>query len=162
MKALSLIALWSLVIGIWCFSSGCNFAPKYTKPSVSTPGAFKELSTTNSETTNIWKVAQPGDAQDRGGWWKRFGDPQLDELETQVNVSNQTVVAAFANFLSARAIVKESRAQLFPTLTTTPSVTRSRQVPLLNSSGSPATFTAYSLPFDASWELDLWGRIRNT
>src|SRR5213592_228107 len=94
-----------------------------------------------------------------------FGDTTLNTLEEEVNISNQSVAAALANFLSARAVVKEARAPLFPTLTTSPSVTRTRQSSLRTqpSSSQPHfTVTEYSLPFDASWELDFWSRIRNT
>jgi len=138
---------------------GCSFAPKYVRPTVETPAVFKENSG-----TNIWKVAQPNDATNRGRWWEAFNDSQLDALEDQVTVSNQNVAAAFANFLAARAIVKEAQAQLFPTLVANPSVTRSR-MPSGSQIGSlshnPNT-TDYSLPLDASWQLDLWGQIRNT
>ncbi|MGD0259310.1 MAG: efflux transporter outer membrane subunit [Verrucomicrobiota bacterium] len=158
--------LWSLVLGAWCFlNGGCSFAPKYQRPVVQTPAAFKELTPQSPEATNLWKVAQPSDAVIRGKWWEMFNNTQLNALEEQVVVSNQNVAAAFANFLSARALVKEARAQFYPTLAATPAVTRSRQVSLGNQSGSSSgsvTLTDYSLPLDASWQLDLWGRIRNT
>ncbi len=81
----------------------------------------------------------------------------------QVAVSNQNVAAAFASFLSARAMVKEARAQLFPTLAASPNVTRSRGGALgAGAAGGGSTVTDFSLPLDASWQLDLWGRIRNT
>ena len=110
-------------------------------------------------------MAQPSDAALRGKWWEMFTNAQLNALEEQVAVSNQNVAAAFANFLSARALVKEARAQLFPTLAANPSVTRSRQPGVGSRSGfssGAATLTDYSLPLDASWQPDLWGRIRNT
>jgi NodT family efflux transporter outer membrane factor (OMF) lipoprotein len=144
---------------------GCSFAPKYQRPAVQTPAAFKELTPQSPYATNIWKVAQPSDAVIRGKWWEMFTNAQLNALEEQVVISNQNVAAAFANFLSARALVKEARAQLFPTLAASPGVSRSRQPFLQNStgfsSGSP-TLTEYVLPLDATWQLDLWGRIRNT
>jgi NodT family efflux transporter outer membrane factor (OMF) lipoprotein len=129
---------------------GCNLAPKYARPAVETPAAFKE----NPAGTNFWKVARPVDGIARGKWWQVFNDPQLNTLEEQVTISNQNVAAAFANFLSARALVKEARAQYFPTLAANPAVTRSRQ--------PSGTSTTYSLPLDASWQLDLWDRVRNT
>jgi NodT family efflux transporter outer membrane factor (OMF) lipoprotein len=137
--------------------AGCSFAPKYAQPSVETPAAFKELTTAQLKDTDGWKTAEPKDNAIRGKWWEIFGDTNLNALEEQVNISNQTVAAAFANFLSARAVVKQSRSQFFPTVTANPSVTRSRQ-PLANGSIS----TLYSLPLDASWEPDFWGSIRNT
>ncbi len=143
------------------FDGGCSFAPKYQRPAVQTPAAFKELPPQSPEATNLWKIAQPSDALIRGKWWEMFTNTQLNALEEQVAVSNQNVAAAFANFLSARALVKEARAQLFPTLAANPGVTRSRQQVPGSQSGA-ATLTDYSLPLDASWQPDFWGRIRNT
>jgi NodT family efflux transporter outer membrane factor (OMF) lipoprotein len=150
--------------------NGCNVGPRYHTPPVQSPAAYKE--------TDGWKLAQPKDDVLHGKWWELFDDPQLNALEQQVNVSNQNIAGAFASFLQARALVKQARAQYYPTLTTSPSISRSR------SSASPAqsgagtatgagtaiagtaatggTFTAYDLPFDASWTPDLWGRVRNT
>jgi NodT family efflux transporter outer membrane factor (OMF) lipoprotein len=141
--------------------AGCSFAPKYAKPSVPTPAAFKELTPAQFKETDGWKTAEPKDNALRGKWWEMFGDTNLNALEEQVNISNQTVAAAFANFLSARAVVKQARSQFFPTVTADPSVTRSRQ-PLSRVGSSVPTLTEYSLPLDASWEPDFWGSIRNT
>ena len=136
-------------------AGGCNFAPKYRRPAVETPDAFKEA--------DGWKPAQPKDDARRGNWWEIFGDPQLNALEEQVSVSNQNIAAAFANFLAARAAVKEARAAYYPVLSTAPSATRTHEsgAPPPSSSRSSATWSTYSLPFDASWEPDLWGNIRN-
>ena len=95
-----------------------------------------------------------------------FNEPQLDALEEKVNVSNQNIASAAASFLAARALVKEARSQLFPTVTTNPSITVQRP-PSSSGSGSSSksstgTFTDYTLPFDATWQPDLFGRIRNT
>jgi NodT family efflux transporter outer membrane factor (OMF) lipoprotein len=144
---------------------GCSFAPKYATPVVQTPAAFKELPPGQFQEAEAWKAAEPKDATIRGKWWEMFHEPELNALEDQVVVSNQTVAAALANFLAARAVVKQTQSQYFPTVTASPSVTRSRQSSLLAQSGSsptPFTVTEYALPFDASWELDFWGRIRNT
>jgi NodT family efflux transporter outer membrane factor (OMF) lipoprotein len=143
---------------------GCNIGPKYHRAPVDTPPVYKEL--------DGWKVAQPQDTSIRGNWWELFGDPQLNALEEQVNVSNQNIAAAAANFLVARAMVKEARAQLFPTVTGNPGVTWERPSATLrsNNSGtggtgttstSTGTFADYILPFDASYQVDLWGKIRN-
>jgi len=145
--------------------AGCNFAPKYDRPPVQTPSAYKELTPLSPELTNIWKTAQPRDADLRGKWWEVFTNSELNVLEDQVTVSNQNVAAAFANFLSARALVKEARAQLYPTLAANPDYTRSRQPFLGNRTGfvsGSSTINDFALPLDASWQLDLWGRIRNT
>jgi NodT family efflux transporter outer membrane factor (OMF) lipoprotein len=154
--------------------------PKYQRPSAETPAAYKELTPADFQNTDGWKVAQPNDAALRGKWWEIFNDPQLNALEEKVNVSNQNIAAAAASFLAARAMVKEARSQLFPTVTTNPSITVQRPSATLSrgtaggSSGSgsgsgtgtasspTSTFTDYDLPFDATWQPDLFGRIRNT
>jgi NodT family efflux transporter outer membrane factor (OMF) lipoprotein len=148
-------------------AGGCTVGPKYQKAPVETPPTYKEA--------GDWKVAQPQDTANRGKWWEAFNDPQLNALEDQVDVSNQNIAAAAANFLSARALVKQARAQLFPSAATQPSITYTHQpfvvaAPNSSSSGGSSssnslfvsgTFPEYSMPFDASWTLDLWGRIRN-
>ena len=143
---------------------GCDEAPKYAKPSVSTPPSYKEITPENFKETDNWKFAQPKDDIIRGKWWEMFNDSRLNALEEQVIISNQSIALADANFRSARAIVKESRSEYFPTVTTSPSITRSQQSAATSESNFAGgrKFTIYSLPFDASWEPDLWGRIRNT
>ena len=156
--------------------AGCTVGPKYHTPSAPTPAAYKELTPANFSSTDGWKVAQPQDDAIRGKWWEMFNDPELNALEEQVNVSNQNIAAAAATFFSARAIVKEARAQYFPTLGTNPSITRIRQSASLRtfstgsgsgsggsggSSSANLSFTEYALPFDASWQPDLFGKIRN-
>jgi NodT family efflux transporter outer membrane factor (OMF) lipoprotein len=145
------------------FVAGCNVGPKYHKPTVETPSAYKEI--------GDWKIAEPKDETARGKWWEIFGDPRLNELEDQVNVSNQNIAAAAANFLVARAVVRQARSQYFPVVSVNPAITNQRQ-PVFggfgggSGSGGAAvgltngSFTEYSLPFDASWQPDLWGRVR--
>jgi NodT family efflux transporter outer membrane factor (OMF) lipoprotein len=128
---------------------GCIVGPKYQKPTVTTPPEYKE--------SKDWKVAQPADSTIKGKWWEMFNDPELNALEEKVNVDNQTTAGAMAAFFAARAQVKEARAQLFPTVTANPSITNSR-----NATAGGKSVTDYVLPFDASWEPDLWGRVRNT
>jgi len=155
--------------------AGCNLAPEYARPSAvppgaSTPAAYRELTPADFPSTDGWKMAQPRDDLIRGSWWEMFDDPLLNELEQQVDVSNQSLALAAANYRAARALVGEARAQLFPTVTTSPSVTRSSfgsgttstsGTTSVTRSSSSAT-TQFQLPFDASWEADLWGRIRNS
>jgi NodT family efflux transporter outer membrane factor (OMF) lipoprotein len=142
--------------------------PTYRKPHAETPAAYKELTPDDFKNTEGWKVAQPKDDALRGKWWEIFNDPQLNALEEKVNVSNQNIAAAAASFLAARALVKEARSQLFPTVTTNPAITRQRPSSTLSggtsggSSSSTPAFTDYTLPFDATWQPDLFGRIRNT
>ena len=152
-----------------CFLTGCNVGPKYHSPPVNPPAAYKELTPDDYKNTDGWKVAQPKDDALRGKWWEIFGDPQLNALEEKVNVSNQNIAAAAASFFAARALVKEARSQLFPTVTTTPAITVQRPSATVSSgkaggstSSSTGTFTDSTFPFDATWQPDLFGRIRNT
>jgi len=152
-----------------CFLTGCNVGPKYHTPPANPPAAYKELTPDDYKNTDGWKVAQPKDDALRGKWWEIFGDPQLNALEERVNVSNQNIAAAAAIFFAARALVKEARSQLFPTVMTNPAITVQRPSATVSSgkaggstSSSTGTFTEYTFPFDATWQPDLFGRIRNT
>jgi NodT family efflux transporter outer membrane factor (OMF) lipoprotein len=158
---------------------GCMVGPKYHTPTVDTPAAFKEIPPPDSKDAGTWKVAQPNDATLRGKWWEIYNDPQLNALEEKVNVSNQNIAAAAASFFAARAMVKEARSQLFPTVSVNPAITVQRPSATTTPGGgsssgsgtgsgsgttssSPGTFTNYTLPFDATWQPDLFGRVRNT
>jgi NodT family efflux transporter outer membrane factor (OMF) lipoprotein len=105
--------------------SACNPAPKYARPPVQTPTAFKEVPPEFKEGSG-WKVAQPGDDKIRAKWWEIYNDPQLNALEEQVAISNQTIVAAEANFRAARSLVISVKSALMPTMTVSPSYTNSR------------------------------------
>jgi NodT family efflux transporter outer membrane factor (OMF) lipoprotein len=166
-------SLAALAIAPLLSLAGCTVGPKYARPSAPAAPAYKELTPENFKDTDGWKQAQPSDATLKGKWWEIFNDPQLNALEEQVNISNQNIAAAAANFLSARALVRQARAQYYPTLTANPTITNSR--PSLGQFGgirgtsnaaAPAftltSFTDYSMAFDASWVPDFWGRIRNT
>jgi NodT family efflux transporter outer membrane factor (OMF) lipoprotein len=145
-----LVALASMAM------AGCMVGPKYARPSV--PAAptdtFKE--------TDGWKTAQPNDQLQRGPWWEGFGDPQLNALEEELTKSNQDLKVAQARFQEARAMIRFNRASEFPTISTGPGIASLRDSahqPYL-----PATSTTgdFVLPFDLSYELDVWGRVRRT
>src|SRR5271156_4763739 len=106
--------------------SGCVVGPKYHAPAtdVAAP-AYKETPSESKETGD-WTVAQPSDAMLRGKWWEIFNDSDLNALEEQLDINNQNIKQFFENFMAARAIVREARAQYFPTLSVVPSVTHSR------------------------------------
>jgi NodT family efflux transporter outer membrane factor (OMF) lipoprotein len=169
--ATKLSARWIWLAGVLLLMDGCMVGPTYHTPTVTAPPAYKELTPDEQKVTDGWKVAQPKDDALHGKWWEIFGDPELNALEDQVNVSNQNIAMAAANFQAARATVREARSQLFPTATTNPSITASKQRAInttTSSSGTTsstltsATVTEYNLPFDATWQPDLFGRIRNT
>jgi NodT family efflux transporter outer membrane factor (OMF) lipoprotein len=148
---------------------GCTVGPKYRVPPTPAPPAFKEMTAEDLKQTEGWKEAQPQDSALRGKWWEIFADPELNALEEQVNISNQNIAASFASFLQARALVRQARSQYFPTVTTNPSITANRTFGVSSSSSSSGStsptaveYAEYSLPFDASWTPDLFGRIRNT
>jgi NodT family efflux transporter outer membrane factor (OMF) lipoprotein len=150
---------------------GCVVGPKYHPPAPPAPAAVYKESPTQFKETGDWTVAQPADAKLRGKWWETFNDPELNALEEQLDINNQNIKQFFENFMEARAVVREARAQYFPTLSTTPSFTRSRtsgnlSTTPVNTSGKGAEpqlqSTIYSLPLEASWEPDLWGKVRNT
>jgi NodT family efflux transporter outer membrane factor (OMF) lipoprotein len=147
--------------GVLALCVGCVVGPPYHRPEVAAVPAYKEAA--GQDAGSGWKIAQPQDAVLRGNWWELFDDPKLNELEQQAAGANQDIVGAFASFLQARAQVREARAQYFPTLTVGASVTRSRQrAPAgVNGSGEAVQGNDFSLPFDASWTPDLWGRVRN-
>jgi NodT family efflux transporter outer membrane factor (OMF) lipoprotein len=141
---------------------GCVVGPHYNRPPVDTPGTFKEVSPDDLKKMDGWKVAQPQDSALHGKWWEIFGDTQLNKIEEQVNISNQNVASAFASFMAARALVREARAQYFPTLSVGASATRQRTtIAQANGETTGTTFNEFSLPFDASWTPDLFGRVRN-
>jgi len=130
--------------------AGCSFSPKYAPPAVAVPANYKK--------TAGWKIAQPGDGVFRGKWWKAFNDSDLDKIQEQVSASNQTVALAAANLQSARAVVVQTQSQLFPNIGSTPAATRTQ---LAVNKGVRVTSAQFSLPLDATWELDFWGSIRN-
>jgi NodT family efflux transporter outer membrane factor (OMF) lipoprotein len=164
------------VLSECALAGGCVVGPKYTRPDVPTPPAFKELPPPTDAGGAIWKVAEPADETIRGQWWELFGDPQLNALEQQIDTSNQNVAAAMAGFLSARAVARQGRSHLFPTVTANPTILAAHQptvTSLVSSTtgttgstgGAPVlangTYAEFLLPFSASWEADVWGRLRN-
>ncbi len=142
-----------LALGI----SACSFAPPYKTPD-SAPSA-----TAYQESGN-WKAAEPLDAATRGSWWSVFQDPPLDALESQAGTANQDLQASYARLLQARAATRIARADLFPTLNVGSSAVRSRTS--VNSPRFPLhtepVGNNFDLEADFSYEVDFWGRVRNT
>jgi len=121
--------------------------PKYQRPSAPAPPAFKEGLPAG------WKEAQPNDGALRGKWWEVYNDPRLNALEDQVNISNQNVLIAEAQFREAKAAVSVARAGLFPTVTAAPSATGA-------GTGAAGASGLYTIPIDLSYQIDVWGSIR--
>jgi NodT family efflux transporter outer membrane factor (OMF) lipoprotein len=157
------------------FVSGCRVGPHYTAPSAfpaPPPDQYKET-TTAPVVDSQWKPAQPQDAMLRGKWWQIYNDSELNDLEDKLNIDNQNIKEFFENFMEARTLVAQARSQLFPTLSIDPGFQRSRSsgnlgknaVSTSGAVGSTASTgsqsSVWSLPLEASWEPDLFGRIRN-
>lgn len=135
---------------------GCTVGPKYQRPAAPVPAAYKEVGN--------WKQAQPNEQNLGGNWWEIFQDPQLNALEAQVNVSNQNLKAAAAQYTQARALLRYNRADYFPTITGGASATRNRisdnRPPSLTTNGR--TYSDFQIPLELSYQLDVWGRVRRT
>lgn len=140
--------------------TGCAVGPDYVKPKTETPEAFKE--------TQGWKVAQPADTRLPTKWWELYNDPLLNDLEEQVNAANQTIAQAEAQYRQSRAAVRGAQAAYYPTISANASHTRASN-PTSRTSTTTGTGTSLAtsgptdtnlLTLDASWEPDLWGRVR--
>src|SRR5271168_5034037 len=159
--------------------SGCVVGPKYHAPATDVSAPACKETPSESKETGDWTVAQPSDAMLRGKWWEIFNDPELNALEEQLDINNQNIKQFFENFMEARAIVREARSQYYPTLSIGPAITESRTSANLKGSsnsttgssgtGSGTTTTStnlqntlYTLPLEATWMPDLWGKVRNT
>jgi NodT family efflux transporter outer membrane factor (OMF) lipoprotein len=170
---------------------GCRVGPKYVKATAPAPPEFKESAPAAyaNAPSGTWQPAKPEDAAIKGKWWEVFNEPELNTLEEQLDINNQNIKQYFQNFMAARAQVREARSQFFPTLTADPSFTRQRSPSTLRdaavtsttgtggtgtgtgtgtttatgvASTAGTTISDIALPFDVSWEPDLWGKIRNT
>jgi NodT family efflux transporter outer membrane factor (OMF) lipoprotein len=157
-RAASLRAAATAAAALGAALLGACVGPRYNPPKLSAPGEFKEA------TAGAWQVAQPQDAVLKGKWWEMFNEPELNGLEEQLNINNQNIAQYFQNFMAARAQVREANAGYYPTLSTSPAYSRARTPGTLSgTAGSGAQISSeYALPFDVSWEPDLWGRVRNT
>lgn len=155
-----LLSLLALSIAL----SACAVGPDYKRPEINTPAQFKQVAG--------WKAAVPSDALERGAWWELYGDAELNNLVGRLNVSNQNLAAAEAQYRQARALVRGARAAFYPSLSTNAGVTRSGQgggqnvvttSDVISSGGSSSTITKnYDLSLNASWELDIWGKLRRS
>jgi NodT family efflux transporter outer membrane factor (OMF) lipoprotein len=150
MQSLVAISITSVL-----FLAGCAVGPRYQRPPVEVPSSYKEAGN--------WKTAQPSDLGLRGNWWEIFQDAQLNALEQQVNISNQNIKAAQAQYTQARALVRYNRADYFPTVVAGASATRgstsSNRAPV-NAIGNGRTTNDFQLPVEMSYEVDAWGRVR--
>lgn len=143
--------------------AGCILGPDYQRPDLNTPAQFRQA--------EGWTQAAPSDALARGAWWELYGDGELNALVGRLNVSNQSLAAAEAQYRQARALVRSARAAFMPTLSSSAGVTRSGQGGgdstlrtsdgfSVSSSNGASISKSYDLSLNAAWELDVWGKLR--
>jgi NodT family efflux transporter outer membrane factor (OMF) lipoprotein len=157
----SIVAL--LLVLLFVVLEGCTVGPKYVKPTVPATPTYKEEPPASFKESDQWQPAHPGDQTSHGNWWEIFGDPELNTLEEQIAGSNQNLKVAEARFREARAAIRFNRAAQFPTISTAPSasyVKSSDFSPNFPSKVQQSSKGDFVLPFDLSYELDLWGRVR--
>lgn len=140
-------SFWHVVVSVTLLSA-CTVGPDYHRPAVAVPAQY-------SEVPHGWKIAQPFDQTDRGAWWSIYRDPQLDALMGRLNAANQTIAQYSAAYQQAHALVAQARAAYFPIASLSGSTKRSFVAPT-------TAVSSHSTSFDASWEPDLWGRVRKT
>src|SRR6201996_7149425 len=166
MKLAKTLSSSTIALGTCLLLQGCVVGPKYVAPVTQAPPAFKEVVPQPQQSADgtTWMPATPQDATVRGNWWEIYQEPELNALEEKLNISNQNIAQSFQNFMAARAQVRQARAAYYPTVSVGPAYTRGR-----TSANTSGTFPGinpnsndFSLPFDVSWEPDVWGRIRNT
>jgi NodT family efflux transporter outer membrane factor (OMF) lipoprotein len=153
-----------LLLSAFClllFASACAVGPKYARPVVATPSAYKELAPSPTGPQGEWKPSQPQEQALRGKWWEIFGDPQLNALEERIEVSNQNLKIAEAQYRQARDLIRINRSGLFPTFSAGPSITgeqTSKNAPQ-PAGNAGQTVGDLVLPFELSYEVDAWRRI---
>ena len=146
-------------VATFALTSACTVGPDYVKPTTPTAEAYKEAPPVASADGSVWNPAAPADQAGLGKWWEAYNDPTLNALEEQVTSANQSLKISEARFRQARALIGVSRAAEFPSLTALPgiaSINTSDNKPYPSTSHTTGDFI---LPLDASYEVDLWGRI---
>ena len=157
-------------LGVLIGLASCTVGPKYHPPVTQAPPVYKE-SPAQFKESDGWTVADPQDAMLRGKWWAIFKEPELNALEEKLNIDNQNIKQFFESFMEARALIREARAQYYPTVTFSPIYNRSLASANLAGAAAAGTngvttigghqATFMSLPIEISWAPDLWGRVRN-
>ena len=145
-----------VVLGLALACTGCSLAPEYKVPATPEVVAYRN--------DDAWKAAVPADRESRGAWWTLFGDAYLNELEEQLAASSLTLQAAYARYQQSRALAQIARAGLFPSVGSEGLLTRNRQSANrpLRGATSPTLYTDALLSANVTYELDFWGRVRNS
>jgi len=158
------------LLGIVALISACKVGPNFQRPDVPPPPEYKGTGSTGALVPppnpqgGTWKPASPSDGMLRGKWWEIYQDPQLNALEEQIAPQNQNLRAALEAYLSARDQVRVARADFYPTLSVSPATSRaqvSSHRPLIVNSTNTG-YSDFQLEGQASWEPDLWGRVRRS
>jgi NodT family efflux transporter outer membrane factor (OMF) lipoprotein len=157
------IARLAVLIAVPPLLFGCKVGPNYRRPDTPVPAAYKELPADAAQ----WTRSSPADDKDRGPWWDIFNDPELDQLERQVNISNQNVKQYEAQYREAVALLKEAESQLYPTVTINGSAQRggggggtAAVSSTVGSGAGGTTHTEFTLEAALAWQPDIWGIIR--
>ena len=151
-RIVSRAAHWAAVAALPL--AACNLAPEYQRPETPTPAAFKEA--------GDWKAAAPADGLPKGEWWKVLGDPVLDGLEVKLGSANQDLKSAYYRFLQARAALGIAAADTMPQISGNASATRQRGSATIANSLKQSDFSNGLLSANFSYEIDVWGRVRNS
>ena len=141
--------------------AGCSLAPAYKAPDVPVAEHYQEHGQAYGKS---WVAAEPSDQLPRDGWWKLYGDERLDQLERRLLQNNADLAAALAHYQQAQAFSQQARAGLFPQVGVNANAQRDRQSDTrpLRGATSPAYYDSYTLGAEIDYEVDLWGRVRNT
>jgi NodT family efflux transporter outer membrane factor (OMF) lipoprotein len=135
--------------------SACSLAPDYHVPATPIAAQYK--------TVGPWTSAQPADQIDRNGWWKMYGDAQLDDLESRLLANNTDLRAAYAHYEQAQAFVAQVESGLYPTVSVSAVPLRERQSDTAPLRGNgPADYNSVTLGASVKYDLDLWGRVRDS
>lgn len=151
------MAKYGLPALLACVMSACSLAPQYQVPSTPIAAQYK--------TAGPWTLAQPADRIDRNGWWKMYRDAQLDDLEARLLANNTDLRAAYAHYAQAQAFVTQVESGLYPTITASAVPQRDRQSdhrPLRVGSSGPNDYNSVTLGAQVDYDLDLWGRVRDS
>jgi len=140
----------------------CTVGPKYAKPTVPAAPAYSEQPPRQFEESQGWRTAEPSDAMRKGQWWEIFDESELNALEEQVGPANQTLKIAEANYRQARANIQFQRSFRFPTVSVGPSITDNKLSANIPTGLQGLQYGSFTLPISASYDADLWGRIRKS
>ncbi|WP_207005052.1 efflux transporter outer membrane subunit [Trinickia mobilis] len=149
------LATFALLAGTAALSA-CSLAPRYTVPEVPVAQAYR--------TQEPWTAASPADRLDRAGWWKLYGEPQLDDLEQRLIANNHDLRAAYFHYVQSQAFVKQVSSQLYPQVSTAGNAQRARESDTrpLRGATAPTDYNSVTLGAEVDYEVDLWGRVRDS